>query len=183
VLFEVGLEGQAGACPRASGGAGRVRRRRGERWRAPRPPWREPGRIGRIGFRVGEKVSGLILRPIVSMSRRLLDVDTALQLSRFMGYVASNIAKEVSRRHGWKDKIWSRRYQAIAAGGPNRLPHAWSSGIGWNLSWAAQRPGNRAFWSVGAAWVGRFQRGLAFRRSLTFSMTFSTLSIWARLNS
>ena len=43
----------------------------------------------------------------------LLDVDDALQLSQFMCYVNSNIAREVSRLHGWTDKIWSRRYQAI----------------------------------------------------------------------
>jgi hypothetical protein len=47
----------------------------------------------------------------------LLDVDTGRQLARFMCYVASNIAREVSRLHGWKDKIWSRRYQAIVVSG------------------------------------------------------------------
>jgi hypothetical protein len=47
----------------------------------------------------------------------LLDIDTALQLSRFMCYVASNIAREVSRLHDWEDKIWSRRYQAIVVSG------------------------------------------------------------------
>jgi hypothetical protein len=47
----------------------------------------------------------------------LLDVDTAHRLSRFMGYVASNIAREVSRLHGWRDKVWSRRYQAIVVSG------------------------------------------------------------------
>jgi hypothetical protein len=47
----------------------------------------------------------------------LLDIDTALQLSRFMCYVASNIAREISRLHGWEDKIWSRRYQAIVVSG------------------------------------------------------------------
>jgi hypothetical protein len=30
-----------------------------------------------------------------------------------MCYVNSNIAREISRLHGWTDKIWSRRYQAI----------------------------------------------------------------------
>jgi putative transposase len=43
----------------------------------------------------------------------LLDVDNALQLARFMGYVNSKIAREISRLYGWKDKVWSRRYQAI----------------------------------------------------------------------
>jgi putative transposase len=47
----------------------------------------------------------------------LLDVDDARQLARFMGYVNSNIAREVSRLYGWTDKIWSRRYQAIVISG------------------------------------------------------------------
>jgi hypothetical protein len=47
----------------------------------------------------------------------LLDVDDALQLMRFMGYVASNLAREISRLYGWKDKVWSRRYQAIVVSG------------------------------------------------------------------
>jgi hypothetical protein len=40
-------------------------------------------------------------------------VDTAKQLSDFMCYFNSNLAKEIARRTGWKDKVWSRRYQAI----------------------------------------------------------------------
>lgn len=43
----------------------------------------------------------------------LLDVDDALQLSLFMGYFNSNLAREIARRTGWEDKVWSRRYQAI----------------------------------------------------------------------
>ena len=38
----------------------------------------------------------------------LLDVDDARQLARFMGYVGSNLAREISRLYGWKDKVWSR---------------------------------------------------------------------------
>jgi hypothetical protein len=34
-----------------------------------------------------------------------------------MGHVNSNIAREISRLHGWRDKIWSRRYQAIVISG------------------------------------------------------------------
>jgi REP element-mobilizing transposase RayT len=37
-------------------------------------------------------------------------------LARFMGYVNSNLAREVGRLCGWEDKIWSRRYQAIIVG-------------------------------------------------------------------
>lgn len=43
----------------------------------------------------------------------LLSVSSALQLARFMGYFNGNLGKEVARLTGFKDKIWSRRYQAI----------------------------------------------------------------------
>jgi REP element-mobilizing transposase RayT len=43
----------------------------------------------------------------------LLDVDSARQLAKFMGYVNSNLAREVGRLADWREKIWSRRYQAI----------------------------------------------------------------------
>ncbi len=42
-----------------------------------------------------------------------LTVDDARQLAQFMGYVNSNLGREIGRLTGWKDKIWSRRYQAI----------------------------------------------------------------------
>jgi REP element-mobilizing transposase RayT len=43
----------------------------------------------------------------------LLAVDDALALSRFMGYVNSNLAREAGRLADWREKFWSRRYQAI----------------------------------------------------------------------
>jgi hypothetical protein len=43
----------------------------------------------------------------------LLDVDDALQLARFMRHVNSNLARKVGRLVGWREKLWSRRYQAI----------------------------------------------------------------------
>jgi len=43
----------------------------------------------------------------------LLEVTDAQELSSFMGYLNSNLAREVARRTGWTDKIWARRYQAI----------------------------------------------------------------------
>jgi len=43
----------------------------------------------------------------------LLEVADARQLSTFMGYFNSNLAREVARRTGWTDKVWARRYQAI----------------------------------------------------------------------
>jgi hypothetical protein len=35
------------------------------------------------------------------------------QLSAFMSYLNGNLAKEVGRMYGWKEKIWGRRYQGI----------------------------------------------------------------------
>lgn len=43
----------------------------------------------------------------------LLSVDDAAQLAAFMGFVNGNIARELARLHGWRDRLWSRRYQAI----------------------------------------------------------------------
>ncbi len=43
----------------------------------------------------------------------LLSVTSALQLARFMGYFNGNLAKEVARLTGWKEKVWSRRYQGV----------------------------------------------------------------------
>ena len=43
----------------------------------------------------------------------LLRVPDAELLADFMEYVQSNLAREVCRLYGWKDKVWSRRYSAI----------------------------------------------------------------------
>ena len=43
----------------------------------------------------------------------LATADDALQLSQFVGYLNSNLAREIAHLTGWTDKIWSRRYEAI----------------------------------------------------------------------
>ena len=43
----------------------------------------------------------------------LLSVPDAQRLARFMGYVNSKLAREIGRLTGWRDKVWSRRYQAV----------------------------------------------------------------------
>jgi REP element-mobilizing transposase RayT len=43
----------------------------------------------------------------------LLVVPDAHRLSQFMLYVNSNLARELGRLIGWREKFWSRRYQAI----------------------------------------------------------------------
>src|SRR5215203_929223 len=47
----------------------------------------------------------------------ILDVDDAHQLASFMLYFNSNLARELGRLVGWRDKIWARRYQAIVISG------------------------------------------------------------------
>jgi REP element-mobilizing transposase RayT len=43
----------------------------------------------------------------------LVWVRDAQQLSKFMSYLNSNLAREAGRIHDWKEKFWSRRYEAI----------------------------------------------------------------------
>ena len=43
----------------------------------------------------------------------LLSAQNAHQLVRFMNYLNSNLAREAGRVHGWREKFWGRRYQAI----------------------------------------------------------------------
>ena len=53
----------------------------------------------------------------VAMSNHLhllLRPGDAQQLARFMNYVDANIAKEIGRVHGWKERFWGRRYKPIA---------------------------------------------------------------------
>ena len=42
----------------------------------------------------------------------LLDVDDARQLSRFMCFLSSNLAKEIGRLVGWREKFFGHRYQS-----------------------------------------------------------------------
>jgi REP element-mobilizing transposase RayT len=44
----------------------------------------------------------------------LLTAPNAQRLSSFMNYLNSNLAREVGRVVGWRERFWGRRYQAIA---------------------------------------------------------------------
>ena len=64
----------------------------------------------------------------------LLRVPDAKLLSKFMNHFNSNLAREVGRRTGWKDKIWARRYQSILvsdeeAAQVDRLKYLLSHGV------------------------------------------------------
>jgi hypothetical protein len=79
----------------------------------PTPPISEAvlGVLGRA-----QKIYGMVVHLVVVLSNHyhlLLSPTDARQLAGFMGFVNSNIAREVGRLVDWKEKFWGRRYQAI----------------------------------------------------------------------
>ena len=63
-----------------------------------------------------QKMYGMVVHFAVVLSNHyhlLLAPTDAQQLADFMGFVNSNIAREVGRLVDWKEKFWGRRYQAI----------------------------------------------------------------------
>jgi putative transposase len=70
--------------------------------------------LGVIGR--GQSLFPVRIHALVVMSNHwhaLLSVDHAAQLAAFMAFVNGNIAREVGRLHGWRDRFWARRYRAI----------------------------------------------------------------------
>ena len=61
-------------------------------------------------------------------------VPDAERMAEFMGYFQTNVAREVGRLRKWRDKIWSRRYEAIVisdelAAQVDRLRYVLSNGV------------------------------------------------------
>ena len=73
------------------------------------------GVLGRAQRRLGVPCHGVVC--LSNHFHLLVSVDDAGQLSRFMEYVDSNLAREVARLLDWHDRVWSRRYQAIVVSG------------------------------------------------------------------
>jgi hypothetical protein len=64
----------------------------------------------------------------------LLRPRSAHQMARFMGYVMSNVARELGRLHGWRERFWARRYTSIViseeeAAQVSRLRYLLSHGV------------------------------------------------------
>ena len=79
----------------------------------PTPPINEAflGVLGRA-----QRLYGMVVHLVVVLSNHyhlLVAPTDAEQLAEFMGFVNSNIAREVGRLVDWKEKFWSRRYQGI----------------------------------------------------------------------
>ncbi|HET9766333.1 MAG TPA: transposase [Thermoanaerobaculia bacterium] len=69
------------------------------------------GVIGRAQRRYEMRIHGVVV--LSNHAHLLLSPDTPQQLAAFMDYVAGNIAREIGRLHGWREKFWARRYRAI----------------------------------------------------------------------
>ena len=133
----------------------------------------------------------------------LLEVDDAQQLAKFMGHLNSNLAREVGRLTGWREKIWSRRYQAIIvsteeAAQIDRLRYVLAHGVKEDLvpklrDW----PGVHAVRALldgedlEGLWFDRTQEYAARRRGETFerlkyasteTVTLSSLPCWKHLS-
>lgn len=67
--------------------------------------------VGVIGR--AQRLTGMKICAFVYMSNHchfLLRPTDAQQLSRFMQYLNSNVAREAGRLHDWREKLWGRRY-------------------------------------------------------------------------
>jgi len=89
------------------------------------------GVLGRAQLRYKMRICGYVFAS--SHYHLLLDVDDARQLSRFMCYVGSNVAREAGRLYRWREKFWSRRYQDIVVSNEEgaqieRLKHILANG-------------------------------------------------------
>ncbi len=101
----------------------------------------------------------------------LLEVDDAHQLSLFMCFVKSKIAREISRRLHWREKIWGRRYTAIVVSNEPaaqiaRLRYVLSQGVKEHLvGRCAEWPGVHA---AEALVTGRPMAGYWFNRTAEY---------------
>ena len=69
------------------------------------------GILGRAQRRYGVQLHAFVF--LSNHYHILLTVPNALKLSRFMGFVNGNLAREAGRLAAWRERFWGRRYQAI----------------------------------------------------------------------
>jgi REP element-mobilizing transposase RayT len=68
------------------------------------------GVLARAQRRYGVSISSVVC--LSNHYHLILRVDSAFRLARFMGYLNSNLGREIGRLRQWPDKVFSRRYQA-----------------------------------------------------------------------
>lgn len=70
-----------------------------------------------------QRRTGLVLHAVIVLSTHyhlLASPRDARQLALFMGFVQTNIAKELNRLHGWRGPFWARRYRSIPVASEDR---------------------------------------------------------------
>ncbi len=144
--------------------------------------------IGTLARAVGRYGARCIVFAFVSSHYHLLlEVDSALQLSRLMNFFNSKLAREIGRLTGWREKIWSRRYQAVPVSKEEaaqiaRLKYVLSHGCKENLVGRLRDwPGVHAVRALldgeplEGRWFDRTQEYAARRRGETFDpLKYST---------
>lgn len=90
------------------------------------------GIVGRAQRRYGIDIHALVF--LSTHYHLLVTAADAQQLARFVGYVNSNVAREIGRLTGWRDHFWGQRYQAIlvsseAAAQVSRLYYVLAQGV------------------------------------------------------
>jgi hypothetical protein len=94
-----------------------------------------------------QRLYGVSISSVVCLSNHYhltVRVDSALRLARFMGYLNSNLGREIGCLRQWPDKVFARRYQATLisdeeAAQVERLKYVLSHGCKEDL---VERPGD-----------------------------------------
>ena len=114
---------------------------------------------------------GVVIHAFVFLSNHyhlLISVDNAKQMAQFTGYLNSNLAREIARLTGWREKIWGRRYVHIItsqeeAAQVGRLRYLLAQGVKEGL---VEHPARwRGAQCVNALLDGRTLRGIWYDRT------------------
>ncbi len=152
-----------------------------------------------------QRQTGVAIHAFVFLSTHyhlLVSVTDAAQLARFVGYLNSNLARELGRIHAWKEKLWGRRYQAILVSDEEESQverllylarHGCKEGLvsdplDWPgaTSWQAMLDGR----ALAGTWFDRTAESLARRKGIEFgarkfasaeSVVLAPLPAWAHL--
>jgi len=152
-----------------------------------------------------QRRTGVALHAFVFLSTHyhlLVSVVDAAQLARFVGFLNSNLARELGRIHAWKERLWGRRYQAILVSEEEvsqveRLLYLARHGCKEGLvsdplewpgatSWRAMLDGG----PLEGTWFDRTAEGLARRKGIEFgardfanaeAVVLTPLPAWAHL--
>jgi len=148
---------------------------------------------------------GVLLHAFVVMSNHLhmlVTTPDAVTLARFMNFVKSKLAREVTRLHHWKDKVFAGRYKAVIVVDEDaqveRVHYIMSHGVKEDLVWDPEHwPGATSLPTLihGDVLTGTYYDRTAFHRAkrqgndvtladfaTTCEVPITKLPCWAHLN-